>query len=381
VINQPKVKASRGALILPLTSLRFFAAFYVVLYHTYAAAGPPDYSSWLVRFLGTGYISVSFFFTLSGYILAAVYLRDDGQLRDRTKFWIARFARVYPLFFLTLVLDTPNLLLDRIAKYGLSSAIAKTGATFVANCFMLQSWILKLRGIDNPNWSLSVETVFYLLFPFIGATLWRSSWTRAWWALIAIYLCGSAAVLLSEHAGVNLDVLKFNPLFHLHEFAAGILIARLQTGFSSGCRTLVHRFAPALAVLSIGALLLCVQFKEYLSYPLIHDGFLVPFYGLLLWAFASGNQSISAVFSRPWLVLLGEASYGMYLLHYPLFHIYERTGFGSIHPQVSYGIYLAFTIALSVMVFRYIETPARGFILRRLNTYTKETTLTSALAQ
>jgi peptidoglycan/LPS O-acetylase OafA/YrhL len=60
------------------------------------------------------------------------YLRPGAPL-DKRKFWVARFARIYPLFFVTLVLDTPSLLLPRIAKYGIQMGILKTTVTFVAN--------------------------------------------------------------------------------------------------------------------------------------------------------------------------------------------------------------------------------------------------------
>jgi len=119
-----------------LTSLRFFAALYVVLYHTLGSALP-----WLVqsttgtRVLSLGYLSVSFFYLLSGYILGMVYL-GGGKSVPKKNFYIARFARIYPLFFLTLLADAPNLLLTRAANYGWLTAIGETSVTFVGNMLM-----------------------------------------------------------------------------------------------------------------------------------------------------------------------------------------------------------------------------------------------------
>jgi len=67
-----------------LTSLRFFAAFYVVLYHTYPLAFPEKAGTVLAKFISLGYVSVSFFFLLSGYILAVVYLGTDKPIQKKS---------------------------------------------------------------------------------------------------------------------------------------------------------------------------------------------------------------------------------------------------------------------------------------------------------
>jgi hypothetical protein len=150
------VKLSAGnqvGKIHPLTSLRFFAALLVVCFHAMPRVIPgftPDRFGGKVITIGN--VAVSFFFLLSGYILAVVYLRGEAPL-NRRKFWNARFARVYPLFLVTLVLDTPNLLLPRIAQNGLEAGVLKTGVNFVGCLAMLQAWIPILGGIDGPNWS------------------------------------------------------------------------------------------------------------------------------------------------------------------------------------------------------------------------------------
>jgi peptidoglycan/LPS O-acetylase OafA/YrhL len=107
-----------GERIHPLTALRFFAALFVVLFHTVIVFFPavkPDEG--VGRLFALGYISVSFFFLLSGYILAFVYLGRDKPL-SIVSFYRARLARVYPLLLLTLVLDSPFLILDKLHRYG-----------------------------------------------------------------------------------------------------------------------------------------------------------------------------------------------------------------------------------------------------------------------
>ena len=84
--------------ILPLTSARFFAALYVMLFHsvpTIPSQGNPH--GVLTRIIGLGYVGVPFFFLLSGFILAIVYLKNSTPI-DKRKFYLARFARIYPLY-------------------------------------------------------------------------------------------------------------------------------------------------------------------------------------------------------------------------------------------------------------------------------------------
>jgi peptidoglycan/LPS O-acetylase OafA/YrhL len=75
--------------IRPLTALRFIAAVYVVLFHT----APAGLRSVTPKFLDLGYCSVSFFFLLSGFVLAIAYLQRPIPTPKRD-FWIARFARI-----------------------------------------------------------------------------------------------------------------------------------------------------------------------------------------------------------------------------------------------------------------------------------------------
>lgn len=59
---------------------------------------------------------------------------------------------------------------------------------------MLQSWTPRFEVIDNPNWSLSTETFFYLAFPLLGVLLWELRGARIWIAALLIYASGQALV-------------------------------------------------------------------------------------------------------------------------------------------------------------------------------------------
>jgi peptidoglycan/LPS O-acetylase OafA/YrhL len=371
---------SRPEKIHALTSLRFFAAFYVVLFHTVSLGfGSLAKGTLAERTLSLGYISVSFFFLLSGYILAMVYLRDGVSVR-RSSFYAARFARVYPLFFLTLVADTPFVLISRAQQFGWSSAAIKTLATFGAHVLMLQAWLPGLRGIDQPNWSLSVETVFYLIFPFLGVLLWRLRGVAFWLAAATIWIGGQIVVYLAA-PHLLVTTAKFLPLLHISTFALGILVARWQQWQrqqhgSSPKRELSIALALLIALIAIAA---TIYWQDRLPLANINAGLLSPIFALVIWA-CSGSRSASArLLGARWLVVLGEASFGLYLIHMPVLHLFEWLGWDRF--RAVYPIYLALCIGLSVLSFFYVETPTRKWILRQMQTRPKETMEAASDAQ
>src|ERR1700731_859747 len=123
---------SRNKKSYPLTSVRFFAALFVVLHHSAPAfldyfrgmstyEVPKDFSG---RILFSFTFSVSFFYLLSGYLLGMVYLRE-GKAVDTKRFFAARVARIYPLYLAVLLLDWPEILVPEIHRFGLATGLFK----------------------------------------------------------------------------------------------------------------------------------------------------------------------------------------------------------------------------------------------------------------
>jgi peptidoglycan/LPS O-acetylase OafA/YrhL len=345
--------------IMPLTSLRFFAAFYVVLYHTADSVfvQARDLATVHGRVLDMGYIAVSFFFTLSGYILAVTYLPRNTSKRE---FWWARFSRVYPLFLLTLLLDLPQYLAGVTKQIGFHDAVNVTLARLVENMAMLQAWVPRFRAMDGPNWSLSVETVFYFVFPFLAAAIARWTIPRLAAAGVLSYVLGLAGVAMAMQAHLSVSVLKYDPALHLHEFIFGALLGAARLKFSSRIRP---KYAPVFLLATVVCFSVVVGLYNTIPMPFIHDGLLVPAFACAIIAFHSGQNAIDRLFSAKWLVVLGEASYGLYLIHLPLWHILFP--FRLHQSRVMYVGYLLATVLLSVVSFYYVETPVRRLLTNK----------------
>ncbi len=371
--------------IYPLTSVRFFGACYVVLHHTMPVFLPEFTSkmllgspkSFLTGSLFALPVSVSFFFVLSGYVLAVVYLRD-GKRVDTRKFFVARFARIYPLFFVTLVLDTPHLLFDKVHRNGLVSGGGKTATVFLAHTAMLQGWAVRLHGIDGPNWSLSAEAFFYLCFPVIGFWLWKLR--GVWIGVVAfcLYVGGQLLVLsLRPHTFSQMDL----PLLHLPTFALGILLARLET-----LRLTREDVAPirgwqanGVFTLVFFGLLLSVELSNRLPIlDLLYTGLLAPVFAAMIWALSSTTTLVSRLLCADWLVALGNASFALYLIHTPMLHLFEFFHWES--RPVAYSVYLLACGGLSLLSFYTFETPVRVWLVNRIHSRSLERTEEASIA-
>jgi peptidoglycan/LPS O-acetylase OafA/YrhL len=368
-------RAPRPEKIHALTSLRFFAALFVVCFHAlWVGSFLPSitHDSLLGRFVGLGYTSVSFFFLLSGYILGVVYLRHGGPVPLGKFFW-ARFARVYPLLFLTLVVDLPFFALGQIGSHGMRSDAFRVAKSFAGNALLLQAWTLQIRFLNEPSWSLSAEAIFYLIFPFLGTALWKLRGASLWVVAALFYVGGQGLVVLASHYTQS-EMLKRLPLLHIPTFALGILLARWQMLRREKQADSVGKNSPtaflvlALVTFSTAAI---IYWSPQIPLFNLHDGLLAPIFLCSIWAFSHSHWQPARLLSVGWLVVLGEASYGLYLIHVPVFHLFEWLGWDRI--PALFPVYLAVSISLSVLSFYYFETPVRRWILKRTKERVNET--------
>lgn len=370
VASSPKPK------IVPLTSARFFAAFAVVLHHSFPAIATQNaWLLWLKKLVVMGYVSVSFFYMLSGFILAVVYLKADRPV-NKQRFFLARFARIYPLYAVAMLLDTPHFV--HIMAMAHRTPL-RTVVEFVATAGLIQAWF-NITALNPPGWSLSTEAFFYLVFPFLGIALWKLRRHLVWPVFLALYGAG-LFVVGAINSFYGRDVQSFNPAPYLFIFLMGILLAKIfvSIGRDPKQSQRLEEWAPWMLVACLLLLLLIPLTRIADHESMLQHGLLAPIFAVAILAFASGNQLINKIFAAPWLVVLGEASYALYLIHYPI-HSLLRKPLESIGMPV-FLLYLLGTIGLSVASYYFLEIPARRWILARVHVRSLETEVTSALSQ
>lgn len=363
-----------------LTGARFLAAFAVFNLHffrpwAWGYSIPPFVQS----VIGSGATGVAFFFMLSGFVLA--YANDDWTPSKRTtlRFWSSRLARIYPAYLLALVWFAPFILVHRFSAEPFGLAAEKALASFIPAAFLVQSWFYPRFALawNGPGWTLSVEVVFYLIFPLIAFTI-RSlpNWQKlslcvACWLLSSV-LSLIVPFLLAPSLERDLFV-SVNPIFHLPTFISG---AALGYHFTQRVRP------PSGTVLSVaGILSICALAPAAYLMPaaFVDNSAFLPAFGLLLYGLALNGWPASLL-SRPAMVALGEASYSLYILQFSIvltlmlaeqgFVFHDFIQFGRQSPILSeaqfYLLATVASIAVSLFVCRFYEQPLRTYIRGRL---------------
>jgi len=355
-----------------LTALRFFAAFMIVIHHCVGLFG--------IRNIGVNFgQGVSFFFVLSGFILAYVYPSLDTT-REIRRFWRARIARIWPAYLACFAIGL------YVVPYTWDT---KTG---MASLFMLQGWIPLSSYYFSYNpvaWSVSTEAFFYLAFPLL---LYR--WNRHW-SLIFLFFCGALAAWLLVVDALHLPeignpwrpadkhllsqvtqhgLVYISPVSRIFEFILGMVVATLfrMTSWS---------VAPFFAtILEIGAVVVCAL-AMYYGYHIVefvtasslsgagalwvtHSGAAFAF-GLLIYVMARGLGMLSRVLSNPFPVLLGEISFSLYLIHPIVLALHRRNlpYLAWLPASVSFIIVVTIMLLSSYLLWAWIEMPGRRILL------------------
>jgi len=344
--------------VLPgLTGLRFVLALCVVMYHygSGVAAGAPY---WVANVIHAGFSTVSAFFVLSGFVLAHTYLLEDGSMRgERRAFWAARFARVYPVYVISILLVLPAYVATGQAA-SLGEAVVAVGASLVG----VQAWVPGLAiAVNSAAWSLSVEAFFYLCFPWFAGLFVKTDDRKL--ALFVIFCLAASLVaplLLSVSGSTDsrvLEAVRYNPALHVPAFLLGMATHRLWRR---------HPISPRVAWVAVALIVTIFVNSDRVSYEVLNNGLLLAPFAVLIAALASG----ATVLARPALVRLGEASYSLYILHLPagaflMPLVSDGLGFAPISWAYLVSIVAGCT-AISLVAFALVEEPYRKQLRQRL---------------
>lgn len=353
-----------------LTGIRFFAALAVLLSH-FAERSLVLIPKQVVDFLDGGRTAVSLFFVLSGFILAYNYYgRLDTKTRRR-KYFVNRFARIYPVVLLALAISALGVayalthpqegwMLD---WYALDSHVPLfIGASFIAQLTMLTGWLPAAslnQPWNGPAWSISCEVFFYLLFPWLLAVMTKLRPLRLALVLVGAYAFQLLFIMAARQfapAGQRGFLVSQFPVTHLFEFLIGIAAALwfARTG----------RDWLAVPGRRVGVLTGCLVAIVLISWlrPIDPRYFLLsPLFAVLVACLAAlPNDRPGWLGWRP-VVRLGEASFSLYMIHIPLVNLFTVLN----TPPIIGWCLMAGTIALSILVFLKFEMPARLWLQRR----------------
>ena len=323
------------------TILRLGLALMVVLGHFKAFVGlfSPD---WPFSYSAT---AVECFFVVSGFLVTHSFDRDP----DLGRFFIRRVCRIYPLYFVVIVVQ--SLVLASLAPGGVEGNLAATARYLAANAvfanFADHDIGGVMSGLVDPSlnaslWTLKIEFGFYLILPFLWKAIQR-------WGLVvvAVLFVASVAFQLGMNAADQPLLAKQLP-GQLHYFLLGILGYKYQHRFKFD-----RRLGLVAAILSGVAMTLLMHLRIPVIYPLTVAAFVM-----------------FVAFSTPRVRLTLDISYGVYLLHAPIIQL--SLLFGLYRPGWD-GVALTVgtVLLLAAVAERFIEAPGIAFgrrLSRRVGT-------------
>ena len=345
-----------------LTSLRFFAAVWVVIHHYVAWLVPEGGAEVHVPVINMGSLAVDFFFVLSGFILTHAHRE---QLKTRSlpyiDFLVRRIARIYPMHLLTLLFYLAMVVALAAAHVPLPNPERYSALQFLLNVFLVHAWQFHDAGAWNyPSWSVSAEWAAYLVFPIFAVPVMALS-TRV--SSMAMVLASLALLLMlfwlvPQALGKSFFELhsNFGYVRIFPEFLLGIALYRLGAG----------RPMPLLghpAVIGLTVLATIAMAWQRWELPVV-----LALAFLILAVAESARSGRTGLLTSRSAIYGGEISYDLYMVHLPVATVMLKGSAMLLHTQSAplWMLPLATLVALAAAAFchRYLETPARMAILR-----------------
>jgi peptidoglycan/LPS O-acetylase OafA/YrhL len=307
---------------------------------------------------------VSGFFTLSGFVLAWQHVpRDTAHA-----FWRRRLVRVVPTYVLAWVAAMTFFAVSTTAPATLI-APEHNATTSIATLFLVQCWIPNLNvctGVNPPAWSLCCEAFFYAVFPVLIVLARKISATKlnfAWLATAALTLAmpliaetikGPRAYPWLPVPATAIWFVQAFPPVRLLEFLLGILTAQL---------VLCDRWPRGSLPVGVAMLIAAIAAIPALP-PLYAQGaaISIPLCVIVGGLAAKDILNRSGFLARPAMVQLGNASYALYITHFPLLMI-VRTAVRGWEPfSLTAGllIFLGLTtsaVTMALLLYHYFERP------------------------
>ncbi|HLY52313.1 MAG TPA: acyltransferase [Steroidobacteraceae bacterium] len=322
---------------------------------------------------------MAFFYVLSGFLIVRIYY-EQARLRLRwlAKYFVNRFARIYPLYFLLLSVAV-------LLRHDFHAGVLLKNYTLTHALFHGSTPIIQ------PSWSLTVEECFYFLAPGFMLLARRYGFGApfaAGWLLLLVAL--GISTLGFAFLGTPLFVLTTTFFGHFVEFFAGIYLAlavmraekRGALALPGNRRTLLGLAGVALAAL---ASVLVYRHTPLNFYAVVLvDNFLIPLpIGLLYWGLLRENTGLARLLAARASGLLGRGSYSFYLLHGLVIDYVSLPLLLPLCRWRALCVLLSFAVTwlAAVALFVFFEEPVNLLIRRRFRSKDRSVGMQATLFQ
>ncbi len=320
-----------------------------------------------------GYLGVSLFFTLSGFLISRLLMAEHDRAGSVSlrRFWVRRARRLWPASLATLVFV---IFLARFAFTG--EEVVGLRGDLLASVAQVVNWRFIIEGrsygdlFASPSlvqhfWSLAIEEQMYLLVPLVLVLALKLRHRAAVAAVVGGLMLTSMMATVLLHGPAHADRIYYGTDTRAFELLAGVMLAVLS-------RESAHLAQPrgrGIQVAGAVALVLSVVTWATVAQDaaILYRGGLWLFAGLSVLVILGARAPGPLGRGLSWGPLegLGRISYGVYLIHWPIFLWLspERLGVGRV---AAFVIGVAVTISLALLSHSLLEQPVRSGTARWL---------------
>lgn len=340
-----------------LDGLRGLAALTVTIAHLpqitdYSLA---HYIKFFLSYSKAAYIAVDIFLILSGFLITRILLKNKRENNFSFKqFYKNRFLRIYPIYYLTILLVGIFISWDSLGYVAL----------------FLSNYYFPFHPGSNAmlhTWTLAVENQFYLIWPFIVYYVSPTAFIKHWWKFTLPFIAISIIVFYTLFP-LNLgnELVRTSTNTRILSLIIGAVVAYNEYKFRNFKKT---------NILLIGSIILF--FLVFLSniYYYFFNPLLVYYISTYIFATLGStclflfvlnsekkNNITYRLFSSKPLTFLGLISYALYLYHYPIYHLFHING-TQIAEQATKTISLE--VGLSALLLSIIASIASYYLIEK----------------
>lgn len=345
-----------------LDGLRALAVVPVILFHCGISG-----------FFDAGFFGVDVFFTISGFIITAMLLKEyraDGDFRF-SAFYFRRLKRLLPPVVALVILSGFTYVISDTA-FAAFRADVPAALAYVSNLWQIvekQSYFDDTPHVLKHLWSLAVEEQFYFVWPPIAYLFLKRFGSKATGALALLLACASTAWMYYLYE-LNADGADQNRIYlgtdtHAMGLLAGAALACFWNPWAARKDSVAARWLWRLAAcLSLGCLGYIIEALNQSNPAVYRGGFLlVPMLTGVV-AYCTMNDPrffVARLFRTDFAQWLGSRSYSLYLVHWLVFVWMRLGGYGDFSHVANLAAALAVVAVLSELMYRLVEVPSKRF--------------------
>jgi peptidoglycan/LPS O-acetylase OafA/YrhL len=345
-----------------LNGLRFIAAMMVLFPHIEQFKQLKNMDNYLYLYpFETGKLGVTLFFVLSGFLITYLLLAEEHSFKKISirKFYIRRMLRIWPLYFLIIILAffiLPNISLFTLPGFGKEVIYSNLFLKIFLYIIFFPNLVLSLYGLvpyASHTWSIGTEEQYYLVWPII--LKYFKQYRLLLMIVIIITYLSIDELLSTQYA----DFLPFkNALqafwtsFKIDCMAIGGIFAILYFEKSKVLILLQNTIVFYLAIILVIFLML-----KSIQFPYFHFECYAVLFGIIILNFAT-NEKIKISLENKFLNYLGNISYGLYMYHAIgiVLAIAISTSISSATNWLIYPLSFVLTIIIAGLSFKYFES-------------------------